>query len=60
MDETIDKIDLPYACITYMEPIVYFEYKEGAELGFPEIRKLIACAEELSGQNLMLLLPMPG
>ncbi len=51
MNQTLNKIDLPYACITYIEPIVYFEYKEGAELGFPEIRKLISCAEELSSQK---------
>ena len=29
-------------------PIVYFTYKEGAELGFPEIRELIFYAEKLS------------
>ncbi len=51
MNETINKIDLPYASITYIEPIVYFEYKEEAELGFPEIRKLISCAEDLSGHK---------
>lgn len=44
-------IELSYASITYEEPIVYFEYKEGAELGFPEIRELIACAEKLSGNT---------
>lgn len=48
MTETINSIELPYASITYIRPIVYYTYKEGAELGFPEIRKLIACAEELS------------
>jgi hypothetical protein len=51
MNETLSKINLPYVCINYTEPIVYFEYKEGAELGFPEIRKLISCAEELSNQK---------
>ncbi len=32
-----------------MDPIVYFKYKEGAELGFPEIKELIDYAEKLSG-----------
>src|ERR1700741_4067644 len=45
----INKIELPYVSINYTEPIVYFEYKEGAELGFPEMRELISCAEKLSG-----------
>lgn len=51
MTETQNSIELPYVSITYINPIVYFEYKEGAELGFPEIRKLIACAEELSNHK---------
>ncbi len=46
-----NEIELPYASIKYEEPIVYFMYKEGAELGFPEIRELISCAEELSGRK---------
>src|ERR1044071_5374006 len=45
----MNEIDLPYVTITYTEPIVYFVYKEGAELGFPEIRELISSAEKLSG-----------
>jgi hypothetical protein len=45
------EIELPYVTIRYNAPIVYFVYKEGAELGFPEIRKLISCAEELSKQQ---------
>ncbi|HKC69026.1 MAG TPA: hypothetical protein VKG26_12400, partial [Bacteroidia bacterium] len=51
MNEVINEIDLPYAHIRYESPIVYFRYKEGIELGFPEIRKLISCAEELSGHK---------
>ncbi len=34
--------------ITYEAPIVYFVYKAGTELGFPEIKELISCAEKLS------------
>jgi hypothetical protein len=47
----MNEIDLPYVSITYAEPIVYFVYKEGAELGFPEIRELISSAEKLSGNK---------
>jgi hypothetical protein len=47
----MDEIDLSYVSITYSEPIVYFVYKEGAELGFPEIRELISYAEKLSGNK---------
>ena len=47
----INEIELPYASIVCVNTIVYFTYKEGAELGFPEIRKLIDCAEKLSGHK---------
>ena len=45
----MNKIELSYTSIRYKEPIVYFKYKEGTELGFPEIRELVSCAEKLSG-----------
>ncbi len=48
MNKIINEIELPYASIVCIEPVVYFTYKEGAELGFPEIRELIAYAEKLS------------
>lgn len=44
-----EKIELTYVTITYEAPIVYFTYKDGTELGFPEIKELIAHAEKLSG-----------
>jgi hypothetical protein len=47
----MNEINLPYVSITYKEPIVYFVYKDGVELGFPEIRELISCAEKLSGHK---------
>lgn len=47
----MNEINLPYVNIKYADPIVYFVYKEGAELGFPEIRELIAAAEKLSGKK---------
>jgi hypothetical protein len=43
------EIELSYVKIRYQAPIVYFTYKEGAELGFPEIKETIAYAEKLSG-----------
>jgi hypothetical protein len=46
----MNEINLPYASIKYEEPIVYFVYKD-VELGFPEIRELISCAEKLSGHK---------
>ncbi|MES2593048.1 MAG: hypothetical protein V4608_14290 [Bacteroidota bacterium] len=42
------EIKLPYVTIKFEEPIVYFTYNEGTELGFPEIRELISLAEKLS------------
>ncbi len=45
------EVNLPYAAITYEEPIVYFVYKDGTELGFPEVRELISQAEKLSGNT---------
>ena len=47
----MNEIHLEYVSIHYHEPIVYCVYKEGAELGFPEIRELISCAEQLSNNK---------
>lgn len=48
----MNEFDLSYVTITYAEPIVYFRYKKGrTELGFPEIRELIAAAEKLTGHQ---------
>lgn len=47
----MNEINLPYVTISYEEPIVYFTYKEGAELGFPEIKEMVAHAERLSGNK---------
>lgn len=47
----MSNIELPYVSISYHDPIVHFVYKEGAELGFPEIREMVACAERLSGNR---------
>jgi hypothetical protein len=42
---------LSYVDITYDAPVVYFRYKKDAQLGFPEIRELIASAEKISGHK---------
>ncbi len=43
------EVELPYVTIYYEKPIVHLIFKEGAELGFPEIRELTSYAEKLSG-----------
>jgi len=42
------KIDLTYADLQYKRSIVYIIFKDGAEIGFFEVRELIANAEKLS------------
>lgn len=51
MVEILHKIDLEYVTIYYEEPVVYLNFKEGAELGFPQIRELTSHAESLSGNK---------
>jgi hypothetical protein len=41
-------INLPYATLSYEEPIVNIVFKENVELGFLEVRELILSAEQLS------------
>lgn len=45
------EVRLSYVTITYEKPIVFFDYKKGTELGFPEIKELIHYAEELTGHK---------
>jgi hypothetical protein len=42
---------LPYASLSYEDPIVIITFNPDVELGFIEIRELIRCAETLSGQK---------
>jgi len=51
-----EAIDLSYCKIRYEGPVVYFVFKEGAELGFPEIRECTYHAERLSGKKPYLVL----
>jgi hypothetical protein len=44
----MSKVDLPYVSVTFESPIVYYKYKDGAELGFPEMKEVIGAAEKLS------------
>jgi hypothetical protein len=46
--ENMSEIMLPYVTIRYEAPIVYFTFKAGTELGFPEIRELISFTEKLT------------
>jgi hypothetical protein len=39
---------LPYAHLHFVAPIVFIEYQRDTELGFVEIRELIAVSEKLS------------
>jgi len=50
-NDPANRIDLPYVSITRDGTIICFQYKENTELGFPEIRELINCAEILSGNK---------
>ena len=44
----MSKLELPYVTVTFDAPIVYYTYKQGAELGFPEMKEVIRAAEKLS------------
>ena len=44
----MEKIELEYVKIFYKAPVVHLIFKQGAELGMPEIRELITYAEMLS------------
>ena len=44
-------MELEYVTISYKEPIVYLVFKEGAELGIPEIRDLTVQAEAISNKK---------
>ena len=45
------EIILDYATLHYEEPIVYIVFKANTQLGFPETRELISCAEKLSNKK---------
>lgn len=48
MESQRQEIILEYATLYYEEPIVYIVFNDGVELGFPETKELISCAEKLS------------
>lgn len=45
----LKEINLPYATLYYVAPIIFIDYKRNTELGFIEIKELIRHSEELSG-----------
>jgi hypothetical protein len=47
----MNELKLSYASIRYEEPIVYITFKQGSELGFPEMKELVQYAEALSGHK---------
>ena len=47
----MEELNLDYVCIRYEKPIVYLTFKSGADIGFPEVKELIACAEKLSDKK---------
>jgi hypothetical protein len=40
--------DLSFVSLRFEDPIVYLKYRDGTELGFPEMRGLIGACEKLS------------
>ncbi len=52
----MEEMELAYVRIHYKAPIIHMVFKEGAELGVPEILELIACAEKLSEMKPYLIL----
>lgn len=51
MTAKTETIELDYVTISYKEPVVYLVFKDGAELGFPQIRELTSHAEKLCGNK---------
>ena len=49
-------IELEYVTIHYDQPIIHLVFKEGAELGFPEMRELTSYAEKLSDNRPYMVL----
>ena len=49
-------MELEYVKIYYKAPIIHMIFKEGAELGIPEIRELTTHAEVLSGKKPYVIL----
>ena len=45
----MNELKLSYASLRYEEPVVYITFKQGSELGFPEMKELVQYAEALSG-----------
>jgi hypothetical protein len=42
------EVQLKYVSIHYEEPIIFLNFKDGAELGFPEVRELTFYCEQLT------------
>jgi len=42
------QVELDYVTIRFEKPVVHLVFKHGAQLGFPELQKIIQYSEELS------------
>ena len=52
----MDEIILPHVNIKNDEPVIYCKFKEGIELGFPEIIELVSSIESLHNKRPYLIL----
>lgn len=52
----MNEVILPHVNIKNVEPIIYCNYNEGVELGFPEIKELVFYVESLSNKRPYLIL----
>ncbi len=52
----MEPIELSHTIVSYIEPVVYLKFKEGAELDVKEIRELTAAARSFTNGKPYLLL----
>jgi hypothetical protein len=50
------EIVLPYVSIKFTDSIIYCKFKEGIELGFPEVKEVVSCIEGLGNEKPYLIL----
>lgn len=52
----MNEIEFPHSIVIYNPPVMFLNFKEGAELDVKEIKEMINAAETLSGKKPYLLL----
>jgi hypothetical protein len=50
------EVELSYVSIHYDEPVIFLVFKDGVEIGFPEVREMTFYCEQLSGKKPYLVL----